>query len=1493
MKKLTRICLLLWLLSCLAAASAENLIRNTVFEEDFAYDGVAFWDREAWDTTADVVFDVETISGYPCLHILSESSNDARWIQTVAVESETEYRLSGYILADNCSENDNARGANLSIYNSPAYSDSVFDTAGEWQYVEMYGKTGAGQTELIVCARIGGFSGDCAGEAWFRDIALEKVDAPASAQLNSFATYAPSTASSSGSSLSSPTVPNSGVPERHTLKWILIDAAFVILATQAYIFIRYALKKNAGRAAKHPLANALSEGYALVFMLALALLVRGYYAYYVRGYVNDVDCFLYWGRHFRESGFAFYADAGFHDYPPFYMILLGGMDKLRVLFHIEYNSEVHVFLIKLLPICCDHITAILFYGIGRRKMGALPAVFLTALIALNPAYIADSAAWGQIDSVLTLLLMLSVYFAYRHRWLLALPVYALAVLTKPQALMFGPLGLFALWTDVYKNHSLKRIWDALGGLFAALLVLVGICLPFALKELPFSREYSVTQYLKKANSDDAYTASLELGSYRNWYNDTLSEDAEKAPADGSDLTDATQREAFNEIQKSAAFAAEYALTLDALGDPATGFDAAESLLKEKHLSQVVFWEYLSSARLQRFKDVYAALDKLIDEDKELTASQWLFIETYDNLLSIPGLLDVLQQDPVPSKGIYLLTWLWYKLMGTAQSYKYVTVNACNLYVILDKNWKLLDDEFNPERMRYFAWFMVGASYVYASMILLSRRKKRKKSASEAAAQEEGGTKYLALAGATLMSLLYCFAPMMHERYLFPAIALSLLAYCQLRDRRILWYTILVSATQFLNIALVLQGGIYRDLNLGHLQASEKTINNLVSVANIAGALFLSFTAFDLSLGWKRKKKEKEPSPSRIKHPRLVYGALVTFITLTYAAGAFWNLGETNSPVTGYTTQLKNEQIVFDLGSVKTYRLTYYGGISNNHFTVALSNDGENWTEENAAAYGEGDMYKWIWYVPKTYANGSFTNATRSAVQSADTVEGGASVTYATASESYPLQTSRYVRFTVANEKYYSTVATQKMVLLEVGFIAEDGKTILPVASVTGSAEKADYARLIDEQDAVALYPSYYNGMYFDEIYHARTAYELLHGYSSAHILEWSHPHLGKLLIAIGIHLFGMTPFGWRFSGTLIGILMLPVFYLLVKQLSGKRTSALFSMLLMAFDSMHFTQTRIATVDSYAVFFILLMYLFMIRYFQMDLFKTRLWKQLLTLGLSGLCMGLACASKWTGIYASVGLALLFFIKTGMTIRDYFIQKRSLQPNMSVLHAYPPRLLATIDFCILAFVAVPVAIYYYSYYWHFAADGGLSFERVWQLQEQMFSYHSNVVDTHYFKSPWYEWPLIIWPMWYFSSDTAYTGRGVVSSISLMGNPAVWWPGILAMTACAGIWLMQKKKDKRLPVLLIAFASQYLPWVLVPRSTYIYHYFASVPFIIAAIALATEYLGEKYRRTTLWLRIALVVAAAALMIVFYPLESGYPCSYSYAEKLRWFDWYNFQLQ
>ena len=100
----------------------------------------------------------------------------------------------------------------------------------------------------------------------------------------------------------------------------------------------------------------------------------------------------------------------------------------------------------------------------------------------------------------------------------------------------------------------------------------------------------------------------------------------------------------------------------------------------------------------------------------------------------------------------------------------------------------------------------------------------------------------------------------------------------------------------------------------------------------------------------------------------------------------------------------------------------------------------------------------------------------------------------------------------------------------------------------------------------------------------------------------------------------------------------------------------------------------------------------------------------------------------------------------------------------------------------------------------------------------------------------------------------------------------------------------KDRKSLMLLIGFMSQYLPWVLVPRSTFIYHYFASIPFIILCAAVVIEDIELRNSKAAKWVSGIWIGAAAMLCAAFYPLMSGTPVLRSYAKYLRWFNWYNY---
>ena len=89
----------------------------------------------------------------------------------------------------------------------------------------------------------------------------------------------------------------------------------------------------------------------------------------------------------------------------------------------------------------------------------------------------------------------------------------------------------------------------------------------------------------------------------------------------------------------------------------------------------------------------------------------------------------------------------------------------------------------------------------------------------------------------------------------------------------------------------------------------------------------------------------------------------------------------------------------------------------------------------------------------------------------------------------------------------------------------------------------------------------------------------------------------------------------------------------------------------------------------------------------------------------------------------------------------------------------------------------------------------------------------------------------------------------------------------------------------ILAIAFLAQYLPWVLVPRSMYIYHYFASVPFIILATALLLEKVKQRNPVPGKILIVLYVVGTIAFFVMFFPYASGYLTDIRWLDAMKWF--------
>lgn len=790
-----------------------------------------------------------------------------------------------------------------------------------------------------------------------------------------------------------------------------------------------------------------------------------------------------------------------------------------------------------------------------------------------------------------------------------------------------------------------------------------------------------------------------------------------------------------------------------------------------------------------------------------------------------------------------IKWIFELFLNTAGEYNYASLNACNFWSMLGFNtaggadtWMLFS--FNT-------WGKIFIGLVTLAVLAYNIMTQ---------------SRYRVLISALALNFGYfMFATVMHERYIFPAAIVAMFAALVINHKAVYAFAGAIWATAIANINDMLY--LQQVNNWPYPQTSQEQsfvvivsmLNMLILVAltvfivkKCMNDVYLDTGATVTRADYGTKQPVVPTTPAEPKASGTPFHKYVkvqwttkdwifmSVLTVVYAVVALFYLGTTECPETSWTPNAVGETITIKLEEPTVIdRFYMFEGVRQRAY--------DDYTYKVSYVDSSGQLV------------------------TAETIHGD----YATYCD-----WKHYSLGEITTDTIVVEVRALGAPINEICLTAPESRDAIAIQSVTyTSADKStSYAvtEISDEQGTLDYSSTILTGMIFDEIYHARTAYEHLHGISQ---YETTHPPLGKLIISLGILIFGMNTFGWRIMGTLFGIAMVPLMYAFGKKVFKRTDLAFITALLMAVDFMHFSQTRIATIDTYVVFFIILMFYFMYDCFVYGAVEMGYKRYVAHLAVCGIMFGLGCAAKWIGIYAGLGLAFLFFIGKYKEVDSY---SRSIKGFMN---KYFWRIILL---CCLFFVVIPLTIYMLSYIPVQAAEGhAKGLKAWWDSQTLMFNYHSGLEATHPFASDWWQWPLDVVPvLFYRGSDMLGDLSG---SASTMGNPFIWWmtvPAIIFATVIA-----YYKKDRRMVPVLAAYWSQYLPWILVSRLVFIYHYFSCVPFAIIAIVYVMEYFIETYPKAK---RYCYIYAAACgvLFVLFWPVLSGYPVERSYVTNvLKWF--------
>jgi len=470
-----------------------------------------------------------------------------------------------------------------------------------------------------------------------------------------------------------------------------------------------------------------------------------------------------------------------------------------------------------------------------------------------------------------------------------------------------------------------------------------------------------------------------------------------------------------------------------------------------------------------------------------------------------------------------------------------------------------------------------------------------------------------------------------------------------------------------------------------------------------------------------------------------------------------------------------------------------------------------------------------------------------------------------------------------------------------------------------------------------------NKLTFDETYYAKDAWGLIHwGYARDAIEDandkiiagntdvfttdptWIvHPDGGKWLIAVGEWTFGLTPLGWRFSAVVVGSLMVLVLARLVLRLTGSLTLGALAGLLLTLDGLHFTLSRIALLDIFLAFWMLCAVAcvaadrdWLEAKLKLD-GRFRVWRpwQL----LAGLSFGMAIATKWSGLYllAAFGIAVVGWEIWARYRHGYLKTWRNW-----IISTFAVGLPAFGWLVLVAFVMYLLTwtgwlihhdVYEARFGHQYGADnppwgaytdyptggpfGGIidAFRSLWHFHGMTWRFHTGDYmssKTHPYQSNPIGW-LIQWRPTTAASDfdmaadlcNAPAGSKCVSEVLMIGNPAIWWVGSLAVFTALIAWIRNPTWRWSLP--LIAVAATWIPWFTVgSRPIFSFYAITTLPFMIVALCLVFAALRRRLPARLWWIGLGVYTfVVVALFFYFYPIWANSVITYDAWHSRMWF--------
>ncbi len=474
---------------------------------------------------------------------------------------------------------------------------------------------------------------------------------------------------------------------------------------------------------------------------------------------------------------------------------------------------------------------------------------------------------------------------------------------------------------------------------------------------------------------------------------------------------------------------------------------------------------------------------------------------------------------------------------------------------------------------------------------------------------------------------------------------------------------------------------------------------------------------------------------------------------------------------------------------------------------------------------------------------------------------------------------------------------------------------------------------------------------FDETYYMKDAWSLLRwGYekgfvddANAKILasngDWRtldfftnkpafivHPPIGKWTIALGEYAFGLNPFGWRVMMAILGTLSVLLVVRITRRLTRSTLIGGIAGFLLAIDGMSISMSRTALLDMTLAFWILVAFGCVL----MDRERTRglVAREVLRFpddraamrllgsgtgpfaGLrpwrwaAGVALGLACGTKWSGVWFVIAFGLL------TVVWDYGMRRMlGVRTQAAVGGAVIDGVLGAISIA-----GTALAVYMVSWSGWLLTSGGYdrnwakgmqgsgllgfmpeALRSLWHYHAEMLNFHTHLTSTHSYQSNAWSWPLQARPtsFYYESRDLGVDGCPAdkcSTEVVALGNPIIWWAAIGAVIHQSWRWISQR--DWRSGAVVLAVLAGWLPWLgFQGRTIFTFYSVAYVAFLAMAVAMTLgTILGPSNappRRRTIGAAVVGTFLLLALVSCwfFYPIWTADVIPYGQWQMRMWF--------